>query len=74
MTPRLKPGAFHLARANELTGLRRIYSEAPKSGEIPGCVDLSTEQIAGQPILRISVKQDQIARYGVAAEAVLQLV
>src|SRR4030095_209204 len=45
MTPRLKPGAFHLARASELTGLRRIY-EAPKSGEIPGCVEISGNRVA----------------------------
>ncbi len=41
---------------------------------IPGCSDLAVEQIVGQPILRITVKQDQIARYGVPAQMVLDLV
>ena len=41
---------------------------------IPGCADLLSQQISGQPLLRIQVKQDQIARYGVSAEKVLSLV
>lgn len=41
---------------------------------IPGCVDLATEQIAGQPILQIRVRQDQIARYGISASSVLDVV
>ena len=36
--------------------------------DVPGCADLATEQIAGQPILQIRINQDQIARYGVPAE------
>ena len=32
------------------------------------------KQIAGQPILRVRIKQDEIARYGVPAEDVLDLV
>lgn len=40
----------------------------------PGCEDLAVEQLTGQPILRVKVRQDQIARYGVPAEAVLDLV
>ncbi len=42
--------------------------------KIPGAADISTEQLAGQPILRITIKQDEIARYGVPAETVLDLV
>lgn len=42
--------------------------------DVPGCVDLSTEQVLGQPVLRVVLSQDQIARYGVSAEAVLDLV
>jgi len=42
--------------------------------DVPGCEDLAVEQLTGQPILRIKVRQDQIARYGVPAEAVLDLV
>src|ERR1022692_3444095 len=46
MTPRLKPGAFHLTRGCEWAGLRRIYCEAPKSGEIPGCVEIGESGVA----------------------------
>jgi heavy metal efflux system protein len=41
---------------------------------IPGVADLSAEQITGQPALRVEVKQDEIARYGVPAKTVLDLV
>ncbi|MGE4157991.1 MAG: efflux RND transporter permease subunit, partial [Planctomycetota bacterium] len=41
---------------------------------IPGCVDPTTEQITGQPVLQVRVRQDQLARYGVSAKAVLDLV
>ncbi|MBS0204115.1 MAG: efflux RND transporter permease subunit [Planctomycetes bacterium] len=41
---------------------------------IPGCSDLAAEQVTGQPILRISLEQDEIARYGISAEAVLDVV
>jgi cobalt-zinc-cadmium resistance protein CzcA len=42
--------------------------------DIPGNADVNVEQITGQPVLQIKVKQDQIARYGVPAKAVLDLV
>ncbi|HJT75839.1 MAG TPA: CusA/CzcA family heavy metal efflux RND transporter [Gemmataceae bacterium] len=41
---------------------------------VPGNADLAVEQITGQPVLQIQVKQDEIARYGVPAKAVLDLV
>jgi cobalt-zinc-cadmium resistance protein CzcA len=41
---------------------------------VPGNADLAVEQITGQPVLQIQVKQDAIARYGVPAKAVLDLV
>jgi cobalt-zinc-cadmium resistance protein CzcA len=41
---------------------------------IPGAADVSTEQIAGQPILQIRINQEAIARYGVAAKDVLDIV
>ena len=41
---------------------------------VSGCQDLSTEQIQGQPNLRIKIQQDQIARYGLPAERVLAVV
>jgi cobalt-zinc-cadmium resistance protein CzcA len=39
---------------------------------VPGCADLSTEQVSGQPILQVRLRQDELARYGVTAEAVLE--
>src|SRR5262245_1787612 len=42
--------------------------------EVPGCSDLSTEQMLGQPILQVAIKQEQIARYGIPAQQVLDLV
>lgn len=41
---------------------------------IEGCADLTAEQVTGQPILRISIKQHEIARYGIPAEAVLDVI
>ncbi len=42
--------------------------------DIRGAADLSAEQITGQPVLQIAVKQDQIARYGIPARHVLDLI
>jgi cobalt-zinc-cadmium resistance protein CzcA len=41
---------------------------------IPGNADLAVEQIIGQPVLEIQIKQDEIARYGIPAKAVLDLI
>lgn len=41
---------------------------------IPGAVDVSTEQLTGQPVFRVRVDQEAIARYGIPARAVLELV
>ena len=41
---------------------------------IDGVADLNVEQVFGQPILRIRVRQDDLARYGVPAESVLSLI
>ncbi len=41
---------------------------------IDGNADVATEQVTGQPILEIKIKQDEIARYGVPARTVLDLV
>jgi len=41
---------------------------------IPGAADVAVEQITGQPVLQVRVNQDQVARYGVSAETVLELV
>lgn len=41
---------------------------------IPGNADVNVEQVTGQPVLQITVKQQEIARYGVSARQVLDLV
>jgi cobalt-zinc-cadmium resistance protein CzcA len=41
---------------------------------IPGSADVAVEQITGQPILQVKVRQDDLARYGVSARQVLDLV
>ncbi len=41
---------------------------------VPGNADLSTEQVTGQPMLQIKVDQEQVARYGVAVQDVLDFV
>src|SRR5690606_20227766 len=41
---------------------------------INGATDVSTEQVTGQPVLQIRIKQDEIARYGIPAKTVLALV
>ena len=41
---------------------------------IDGAADVSTEQITGQPMLQIKVDAEQVARYGLSAQAVLDLV
>ena len=42
--------------------------------KIDGAADVSADQLTGQPVLQIEVKQDEIARYGIPADAVLDLV
>lgn len=41
---------------------------------IPGAVGTTTEQITGAPLLEVRVDQEAIARYGVPAEHVLEMV
>jgi len=42
--------------------------------EIPGATDVSAEQITGQPTLQIEVDREALARHGVAAREVLDMV
>ena len=42
--------------------------------DIPGVADLAVEQVTGQPVLQVKVKQDQLARYGIPARAVMELI
>ena len=41
---------------------------------IRGASEVSVEQITGQPVLQIKINQDQLARYGVSARTVLEIV
>ncbi len=41
---------------------------------IDGAADVRVEQVTGQPVLQIRVKQDEIARYGVPAKSVTDVV
>lgn len=41
---------------------------------IDGAADVKVEQVTGQPVLQIRIKQDEIARYGIPAKTVLNLV
>ncbi len=41
---------------------------------IPGSADVNTEQVTGQPVLQVRIDQQAIARYGVPASAVLDLI
>lgn len=41
---------------------------------IAGSADVTAEQITGQPVLEIKIDQGQIARYGIPAKSVLDLV
>lgn len=41
---------------------------------VPGAADVNAEQVTGQPVLQIKVDQAQLARYGVPATAVLDVV
>lgn len=42
--------------------------------DLPGCVDLAVDDVAGQPILQVQLDREQLARYGLAAEAVMDVV
>ncbi len=41
---------------------------------VQGCDSVSIEQLTGQPVLQVRVKQDQLARFGLQSKAVLEVV
>jgi len=41
---------------------------------VPGAADVGTEQTAGLPYLKVRIKRDQLARYGINAREVLDVV
>ncbi len=60
---------------DDLDVLREVADKVGKVMEtIPGNADLYVEQITGQPVIEIRVDQDAIARHGVPAKHVLELV
>jgi cobalt-zinc-cadmium resistance protein CzcA len=42
--------------------------------QIPGAADISVEQLTGQPVLGIQIDRDAIARHGIAAKEVLDVI
>jgi len=42
--------------------------------QIPGAADVTVEQMTGQPLMEVRVRQDQLARFGVPAAYVLDFV
>lgn len=60
---------------DDLDRLRTLASQVQSIAEsIPGAEDISTEQITGSPVLEIRVDQDAIARYGIPADHVLEMI
>lgn len=55
--------------------LRRLGDEITAVlKQIPGAADVTIEQVTGQPLLQVRVRQDPLARYGVPAADVLEFV
>jgi cobalt-zinc-cadmium resistance protein CzcA len=42
--------------------------------QIPGAADVASEQVTGQPVLQIKLDQEQLARYGVPAKVVTDVI
>lgn len=42
--------------------------------KVPGAADVSTEQLTGQPVLQVEIDRAAIARHGIAAREVLEVV
>jgi cobalt-zinc-cadmium resistance protein CzcA len=55
-----------------LTAKARELQEVLES--VDGHADVNVEQLTGQPTLQVRIKQDEIARYGISARSVLELV
>ncbi len=60
---------------DDLNALRGIAAQVGEIiGTVPGNADAYVEQITGQPVLQVRVNQAAIARHGVSAQHVLELV
>ncbi|MDO8795757.1 MAG: CusA/CzcA family heavy metal efflux RND transporter [Vicinamibacterales bacterium] len=59
----------------DLAQLERLGTEITRIvAQIPGAADAKLEQTGGLPYLRIRIKRDEIARYGINASQVLDVV
>lgn len=54
-----------VSKADEIAKLLR---------QIPGCADLAVDDVADQPILQIQLKREALARYGITAESVMDVI
>jgi cobalt-zinc-cadmium resistance protein CzcA len=59
----------------DLGELRRVGAEIARVvGTVPGAADVRLEQTGGLPFLRVKIRRDEIARYGINAAQVLDVV
>lgn len=64
-----------LVFGDDLDQLATLASQVRSIVEsIPGAEDISAEQVTGAPVLQIRVDQNAIARYGIPAQHVLEIV
>ncbi|MEZ5318176.1 MAG: CusA/CzcA family heavy metal efflux RND transporter [Vicinamibacterales bacterium] len=60
---------------DDLEELRRVGGEIVQVvSSVPGAADVKLEQTGGLPFLRVKIRRDAIARYGINAADVLQVV
>lgn len=60
---------------DDLEQLEKTGDEIVKSlNKVPGAADVAAQQIAGLPYLRVKIRRDQIARYGINSRDVLDAV
>ena len=60
---------------DDLDELRRVGGELVQLvSNVPGAADVKLEQTGGLPYLRVKIKRDEIARYGINASQVLEVV
>jgi cobalt-zinc-cadmium resistance protein CzcA len=59
----------------ELDELRRVGADIVRVvSAVPGAADVKLEQTTGLPFLRVKIRRDEIARYGINASQVLDVV
>ncbi|MCC7240874.1 MAG: efflux RND transporter permease subunit [Acidobacteria bacterium] len=59
----------------DLAELRRVGAEITRVvSAVPGAADVKLEQTSGLPFLRVKIRRDEIARYGINASQVLDVV